>query len=625
MKKIALVTAVLLVFVLAGILLISRAPHENEHALQPSERLQPLPAEEAPVHADAGSMQDCLASLTVPEGSRALMLQQRRLRIESFIKSQGNPLERELAADLSGIRRTSDAALENGLPASLFWTYSVPSPPGERRLSAGEQRRLEDLLRVEGIDGLIALGDASIFQALRDDTTLAGYLIREHGDALYAALPALGSQLPIGLHELAIAVEEGAALNDFLALLDATRVDTSAIDPAATWLNGANLAKVAAIHTRPELLRALVSHGVDPKAKPLWGHRSVLDDIASGHKPQSEGAFADVVRQLVEAGDQPYLPSTLSTLQQWLPEVSMPPLHPDAAAALRAPSLTAAVETIAAMDAEWTAKADAAARLEQRCEELIAIADSGADAFHGTSLAAKRRHQEALQNRKERWLEELARAAEDAAHGADEIPAYLEHAKQQLGDLVADGKWDEAIALADDVGENAHLALLYIALGADAPLEALLELIHRNGGVLPKEAFSHLMHSPRQDLPAIADALEPFGLDVHYVDAEGRNAFHILARADLDKESTWRFAEYLAGRLVPAKPSALGLDPLDTVLMDLAEYPRVRRDRIRFARFLIDHGAPVQLSHLQLAELIALADEDVFRHLLSVVPELASS
>ena len=621
MKKIALATAVLLVFVLAGVLLTSRAPLENEHAAQRSERLQALPtqeapeAPEAPVHADEGSVQDCLASLAVPEGSSALMLQQRRLRVESLIKSQGNPLERELAADLGGIRR--DATLQNGLPARLFWTYS---PPDERRLSAGERRRLEDLLRVEGIDGLIALGDAAIFQAHWDDTTLAGYLIREHGNALYAALPTLSNQIPIGLHELAIAVEEGAAPNDFLALLDA-----SAIDPAATWLNSANLAKVAAIHTRPELLRALMSHGVDPTATLLWGHRSVLDDIASRHEPQSEGAFADVVRQLVEAGDQPYLPSTLSTLQRWLPEASMPPLHPDAAAALRAPSLAAAAEAIAAMDAEWTAKADAAARLEQRCEELIAMADPGADAFHGTGLAAKRRHQEALRNRQERWLEELGGAVEDEARSADEIPAYMEQARQQLFDLVADGKWDEAIAMADSVGENAHLALLYIALGTDAPLEALLELIRRNGGVLPEESNSDFLRSRRQDLPAIADALEPFGLDVHYVDAEGQNAFHILARADLEKESTWRFAEYLAGRLVPAKPSALGLDPLDIVLMRLAEHPRMGRSRIRFARFLIDHGAPVQLSHLQLAELIAQADEDAFRRLLSVVPELASS
>ena len=624
MKKIALAAAVLLIFVLAGILLAPTASRENEHAAQRSERLDerslPRAAQEAAAQTDEGSLQDCLAALAAPEGSRALMLQQRRLRIESFINSQGNPLERELAADISGIRRTSNALLENGLPAGLFWTYSAPGPPNEPRLSAGERRRLDELLRVEGIDGLIAFGDASIFQARWDDTTLAGYLIREHGEALYAALPALGDRLPIRLHELAIAIEEGAVHDDFLALLDA-----SAIDPGATWLNGANLAKVAAIHTRPELLRVLMSHGVDPKAKPLWGRRSVLDDIALMSKPQSERAFADVVRQLVEAGDRPYLPSTLSTLQEWLPDVSMPPLHPAAAAALRAPSLTGAAETIAAIDAEWTAKADAAARLEERCEELIAIADLGTDAFHRTSLAAKRRHQEALQKRKERWLEELGRAAEDDAYSTDEIPAYLELAKQQLIDLVADGKWDEAIAIADHIGENAHLALLYVALGADAPLEVLLELIHRNGGVLPKEASSHLMRSPRQDLPAIAHALEPFGLDVHYVDAEGQNAFHILARADFEKESTWQFAEFLADRSVPAKPSALGLDPLDKVLMDLAEYPRLRRGRIRFVRFLIDHGAPVQLSHLQLAQLIALADEDVFRHLLSVVPELASS
>ena len=98
MKKIALATAVLLICVLAGVLLTSRAPLKNEHAAQRSEGLPALPTQEAPqapVHADEGSVQDCLASLAVPEGSRALMLQQRRLRVESLIKIQGNPLERE--------------------------------------------------------------------------------------------------------------------------------------------------------------------------------------------------------------------------------------------------------------------------------------------------------------------------------------------------------------------------------------------------------------------------------------------------------------------------------------------------------------------------------------------------
>ena len=125
-------------------------------------------------------------------------------------------------------------------------------------------------------------------------------------------------------------------------------------------------------------------------------------------------------------------------------------------------------------------------------------------------------------------------------------------------------------------------------------------------------------------MAAVAEALEPFGFDVHHVDAQGRNAFHILAGESLEKEGSWRLAEYLADRHVSVKPSAFGLDPLDRVLTKLLDSPRWgSRDRIRFARFLIDHGAPVESSHLELAESIARANEDTYRRLVGVVPEIA--
>ena len=108
------------------------------------------------------------------------------------------------------------------------------------------------------------------------------------------------------------------------------------------------------------------------------------------------------------------------------------------------------------------------------------------------------------------------------------------------------------------------------------------------------------------------------------MDAQGRNAFHVLAEADLDKEGTWRFAEHLASRSVSIKPTAFGLDPLDTTLTELLELPQWRTANIRFARFLIDDGAPVERSHRQLAAMISTADASTYRRLVSVVPELAS-
>ena len=625
MKKRVFAVAVFLVVVLAGALVAQRTLLENERAVEAaesaaasagaSERDALLANGEIPPVVETASSEDCLAALAVAEGSSQLMAEQRRLHIQSVLKEAGGPLERALAADIAGYRPETTSVLDNGLPASMFWAYSAPNPLGERELSAAERRRLKGVLRSGGIEALAALDDAELLSARWYDTTLTGHLIAEHGEALYGALPTLGGRLPVGAHELAIAIEEGVALADFKTLLDEANVDL-----ATTWRDGANLAKVAAIHLRPDILRFLMSNGVDPAAPTRWGRRAVLDDIASLPKPQNTEALANVVESLVAAGDQPYLPSTRATLRHWLPDASLPALHPDAAAALLAPAVADAAKTVAAMDAEWTRKIDAAARLEQRCERL-AESEAHAGAFRGTGLAAKRRHQAALLRREERWLSDLSRTAEDAAVNKGDA---LTDDEQALIDAVSDDRWDDAVAIADAIGGHVPLGLLFVALGADAPLDVLLALTQRNGGALPKDAARYLAGNQRPDASAIAEALEPFGFDPHYVDAHGRNAFSVLANADLDKEGAWRFAEYLASRSVSVKPTAFGLDPLDTALTKLLRHPRWRAANIRFARFLIDQGAPIERSHRELASMIATADANTYRRLVSVVPELAS-
>ena len=85
----------------------------------------------------------------------------------------------------------------------------------------------------------------------------------------------------------------------------------------------------------------------------------------------------------------------------------------------------------------------------------------------------------------------------------------------------------------------------------------------------------------------------------------------------------WQLAAYLASHSVAVKPRPFGLDPLDRILIELAAGPNVP-GRIRFARFLIDHGAPVESSHLELAAQLYRADERAYRRLVELVPELAS-
>lgn len=567
---------------------------------------------------------DCLAALAAlaaPEGSSSLLREQRRLRIEGFLDRLGGALRRELVADLAGYRPQRQAVFESGLSPGMFWRYAPPSPPGQRRLSREEFRSLEQMRRR---DGLVELADASVFQSRWGVTTYAGYLIEEHGEAFHAALPMAAGAFPLGLHELAVAVRAGVAEAEFAALLAAVEVDLQ-----TTWHNGANLAKVAAIHNRPAILRALMARGVDPAAALRWpAGRSVLDDVAA--RPQPEGAdgtraLADVVRLLTAAGDRPYLPSTLATLAQWLPAASLPTLHPESEALLA--SLAGPATTVAAMDAEWTAKAATAAQLERQCQGETAAADAqyAAGFPRDSSLAAKQRQQQALAAWAEQANEELRAQTERERGGEDQpldaVTPEIQRARDAIIMAVADDRWDDAIAVADQLGGHVPMLLLHGAL-ADAPLGALLALLERNDGRLPRNAAEYLAR--RADAAEIAAALEPYGLDLNYVDPRGRNAFGLLAATPLENDGAWRFAEYLASRSVPVKPSARGLDPLDLVLTRLVEYPRASGARIRFARFLIDHGAPVEPSHLELAAQLSLRSEDAHRRLLRVVPELAS-
>ena len=590
----------------------------------PAAPSRPSAGSDGAVAVDSPSLEDCVADLAKPESSSRLMAEQRKLHIERFLEGQGSPLEQALAADVASYRRESELReppKRGGLPIRMYLTYGAPAPPAGHDLTFGEQRRLTEWINAAGVEALFA--DAPpLLRSEWDDTSLIGHLIREHGEALFAALPAADGALPVGLHELAVAIQRGVTLANFVALADIANVDL-----AETWWNGVNLAKMAAIHGRPDILRYLTSHGVEPTASRAWGRGSVFDDIASLPERSNDATLADVVEQLIAAGDRPYLPSTLATFDDWLPDVSMPALHPDAAAALLSPLVTEAARTVAAMDAEWTAKVDDATVLEQRCEEQLAAAEPTVEMFHGTDLASKQRHREVLEKREERWLKEMGERAaaanddvepeNDAAHEAD--------TRTRMFDAATDGRWREALALADQLGGNAHFFLLSIAL-LDAPVDVLVALAGRNNArLLLEDAIETLAsYGRREDEVEVVEALMPFGLDIHHVDRLGRNAFHILARWDVEDESEWQLAEYLASKGVSVKPSPMGLDPLDRVLTRLLEHPRWGSEaRIRFVRFLLDNGAPLESSHFELAESLSQANERTYRALLSEVPELA--
>ena len=606
---------------LAGVIfLFWEAPaseYGEQAARQVGEAVAALPSRREPqARPEAVSLSDCLDALAKPSGSSQLMAKRKRLEIEGFLRERGNALEQALAADIAGYQAGTERIAADGLPARLFWRYGAPAPPRGRELSPEERRQLEGALASDRIDELIASGGPALLRARWGDTTLAGHLVRAGQAERLAALQESG----VGLHELALAIAEGVAPETFVALLDG-----SGVDPAASWWNGANLAKVAAIRRRPDILRILIARGAAPAAEPRWGVGGALDDLAATATPEGE-RFADVARQLIAAGDQPRLPSTLATLRRALPEARLPALRPEAAAASRSAAVTETAKALAALDAEWTRKVDAAARLERRCEPaLAASATTDAETFIGTDLAAKRRHQQVLEQRRERWMEALrvttARSVGTSSSNDSGNPALA----QALEEAMATGHWDGVIALVDELGGDAPSAMLMVALHAKGPLDAIVALLER-GAPLPADAALQLAQGINGDAAEIAQGLESYGLDLHHVDAFGRNALRILAARNPEDENAWRFAKFLASRGVTPKPRPFGLDPLDAVLARLLEHPHTTTSApsIRFARLLLDHGAPVEPSHLRLAALIATANAGVYQQLTRLVPELAS-
>ena len=73
------------------------------------------------------------------------------------------------------------------------------------------------------------------------------------------------------------------------------------------------------------------------------------------------------------------------------------------------------------------------------------------------------------------------------------------------------------------------------------------------------------------------------------------------------------------------KPRRYGFDALDNVLRTGLDTPLAWPGVLAYSRFLIDRGALVERSHLELAQLIAEEDPARHRLLVEAVPELAAS
>ena len=432
------------------------------------------------------------------------------------------------------------------------------------------------------------------------------------------------AHLTFGDREIANAIKRGVS-QDVLGQL----IDLSGVDPAVTNRDGTGLATAAAIYGKPEQLRYLVKRG----ATPIAG-KSVLDDIALLPASENDAAYAAVVAQLVALGDQPRMPTTLSVLAKRFPQVAHATLtlHRDAAASLQRPEVQQAGEGLRSLLAEWNARLEAADAVQRRCASKLASVEPSASAQ--PSLANKQRYEDALREALDdpRWREAaqalaLVERKLDTGDVPDSASAYS---------LMMDLWGEEHYARALETAEEWALGYDWVleeALRKGAPLPIVHIAIGRNGGAAPKNAMLMLAERPWPGAAELARVLvERYGLDPHFVDEDGRNAHDVLstrfygypepAKGGLNADA-WALAHFLAEHHVSVKPRRYGFDALDNVLRTGLDRPWAWPGVAAYCRFLIDRGALVERSHLELAQLIAEQSPERYELLLETVPELA--
>ena len=580
---------------------------------------------------------DCESTVNETSSNTRLMADGKRLAVQALFASLQDKgyslLARRLVVDVAGVGVIDfDPYRRLAAKAGPSSGYTLP---GVKRVPLGivERRQLEHVFAEPEVGPLVEViyADPTILRRhWRDDpldagTTVLGQLIRVRGPESYRLLDDMSVEVTFGLHELAVAIDQGIKVSEFLGLLR-----RSEVDPATAWRDRKvardnNLALVAAMSSRPSLLRVLLEHGVDPSL----GRRSVLDELLSPSLKTVPGEHVlEVVRLLVQGGDNPYLPSTLGALRRWLPDARSLELHPDAAVELAAWDIEASAQKLAALVDEWDRRAAHASWIDKHCGSswtTEAVLSGPAASLAGrvrqqselddAKMAKEQRNAEAMRLRQ-------AQLGPDAAQMVDRIRAAWD-----------DDRWEDAVLLADGLDKpEVFEDLLSSALYFGAPISVVDVLVERIGR-LPEHAILILASGRAEDAIGIAEHLrQGHGLDIHFVDEQGRNAISEITDAFwttglnsvVVDERAARWLKYLAENSVTMRPSRIGFDPLDIVLAEIINRPFTTSAGIRVAQFLIDNGMPVGASHRELTEQIAELNFDAYRRLVRAIPTLAT-
>lgn len=526
---------------------------------------------------------------------------------EDLVADGYSDRDRELIADLAGVANpnlddtTRDPLAVSELPPlpSRF-----PAIPTERFL---EVRRL---IANGHLDELAALvGDIpSLVRGQVVGQTVAALLVQQPPAVLGASMERLiEAGFEFALHELAFAIVSDVPLATFELLLA-----NSDADLAASWTDHSqnrpmDLVALAASKSRFHLLHALLEREPDPEAS------RALDYLPEPANDVEVAATEAAVKRLAAAGYRPLLPSTLTRFRAWMPDATLASVNH------AVPGLTPRVRAVGARFGEETRRLDAEIS-NAREDESHCLDDGTGQSNHGGSLLAKRK---ISGERSSNMVPDV-----DIAAIFGPLSASIE---SNIGpwfavmDAATGSRWDDFLDIVERLPEDADEQTLTFATRmalSRASDDVVAKTLARTGD-LPEDAAIRIVSRATDDAIEVLRGIREHNLNLHFTDTNGLNAVGAAARTMMFRETL----DYLLDQGVAVKPDAPGYDALDYVLLNLVNQPRFRTSHsaLPWIRALINHGAPIEASHLQSMELLRLDRPATYADIVEEVPELAPS
>ncbi|WDE11401.1 hypothetical protein [Thalassomonas haliotis] len=149
-------------------------------------------------------------------------------------------------------------------------------------------------------------------------------------------------------------------------------------------------------------------------------------------------------------------------------------------------------------------------------------------------------------------------------------------------------KFNSTVDFLESEDSNTLSLALFQAVLNNAPLTVIENLLSRGAVFIPQTAQ---MLALKNNVKLTKNLLS-LGLDLHVVDQSGKNS---LSHTLVSFQSKEMF-DFLLVHNVNVKPNPNGLDPLDMAL----QYTLYNAQGIYYVRKLLEYGAPIESSHIQL-------------------------